>query len=436
MSVADQNCRAFTAFRVLFNARFYYPVFAIVFVDMGLTLSQFAMLNVAWAVTILLAEVPSGALSDIVGRRRLLIFAGALMVVEMLIFSFAPTGDTTLLFWLLLFNRVLSGLAEAAASGADEAITYDALIAENRMGEWASVLARTMRRMSIAFFFAMLLGAAVYDPDALNQALRWCGWEGTLTQETTLRFPLYLTLATAVLCFLNVLRFREPDGFTCGGKSVREAFALTMRAGKWLVNTPFALGVVLAGMFFDGVSRMFVTIGSEYYRLLGIPEVWYGVLGALFALMKFVISPLAQRRAEHGSVTGNFLLLAGIGLAGFAGVAVFRDVWGLVCVLAISAVMTLTTFFASYYLNAVSESNQRATVLSFKGLAMNLSYGFSGVLFAGWMEHVRSAMESTTGHAPESTAVLDTALGAFPWFFGGVALLLGVYLCRLKKLKS
>jgi hypothetical protein len=36
----------------------------------------------------------------------------------------------------------------------------------------------------------------------------------------------------------------------------------------------------------------------------------------------------------------------------------------------------------SYYLNALVDSYHRATVLSLKGLAFNLGYGFVGLLFA------------------------------------------------------
>jgi hypothetical protein len=45
------NIRLFIAFRIFFNCRFYYPVFTILFLDYGLTLEQFALLNAAWAAT-------------------------------------------------------------------------------------------------------------------------------------------------------------------------------------------------------------------------------------------------------------------------------------------------------------------------------------------------------------------------------------------------
>ena len=130
------NVRRFIFFRIFFNARFYYPIFTVFFLDFGLTLTQFALLNAVWAATIVLLEVPSGAMADIVGRRNLLVLAGWCMVVEMALLCFAPRGNPDLLFTLFILNRILSGTAEAAASGADEAIAYDSLKKEGREEQW------------------------------------------------------------------------------------------------------------------------------------------------------------------------------------------------------------------------------------------------------------------------------------------------------------
>ena len=132
------NVRLFILFRVLFNARFYYPVFSILFLDFGLTLSQFAILNAVWAVTIVLCEVPSGAMADSFGRRNLLVLAGSLMVVEIAFWAFVPRENLCLMFWVFVVNRILSGMAEAAASGADEALPYDSLQQQGICIPWHS----------------------------------------------------------------------------------------------------------------------------------------------------------------------------------------------------------------------------------------------------------------------------------------------------------
>ncbi|MHC4411104.1 MAG: MFS transporter, partial [Planctomycetota bacterium] len=163
------NARLFVWFRVFFNARFYYPVLAIFFVDLGLTLDEYAILNVAWAASIVLFELPLGAVADRIGRRPLVVGAAVIMVVEMAVLAFAPVGNPRLLFWIFMVNRVLSGLAEAAASGADEALAYDTLVEEGKRDLWPQVLSRLQRRMSVAFMIAMVVGAAVYDPALVNR---------------------------------------------------------------------------------------------------------------------------------------------------------------------------------------------------------------------------------------------------------------------------
>lgn len=140
-SLADRNIPLFIAFRVAFNARWYYPILAVLFLDFGLTLEQYALLNVAWAAAIVLLEVPSGALADVIGRRRMVVIAGAFMVGEFLILCCTPFGFRWL-FPLFLLNRILSGAAEACASGADESLAYDSLRAEGREAEWPAVLGR------------------------------------------------------------------------------------------------------------------------------------------------------------------------------------------------------------------------------------------------------------------------------------------------------
>ena len=51
-SALSRNIPLFIAFRVLFNARWYYPVLAVLFLYFGLSVEQYALLNVAWAAAI------------------------------------------------------------------------------------------------------------------------------------------------------------------------------------------------------------------------------------------------------------------------------------------------------------------------------------------------------------------------------------------------
>ena len=74
---ADRNWRRFVLFRVLFNSRFYYPVLAVMFLDLGLSATQYTLLNFAWALAIVCTDLPAGALADRIGRRPLIIAAAS-----------------------------------------------------------------------------------------------------------------------------------------------------------------------------------------------------------------------------------------------------------------------------------------------------------------------------------------------------------------------
>ena len=440
---AHSNVKLFVAFRLFFNSRFYYPVFSILFLDFGLTLSQFAVLNSVWAATIVICEVPSGALADIVGRRNLLVFSGILMVSEMALLAFAPRGDADLLFFFFLANRILSGMAEASASGADEALAYDTLVRDGDVRDWGVVLEKQMLARSVGFIFAMIVGAAVYDPGLMQKASDFLGLGMTFDKNATLRLPLYLTLVLALCALGSTLLMKEIRPAECEetsgcSKPVLEAFKLTLQAGRWILDTPFVLAVMLTGLVFDCFSRMLITMGSQYYRTIEIPEAMFGFIGSALAVGGIFIPRIARRLAEGRSPGFNVAVMATVALAGMGGMAMAWPWFGLIPALLVFCNMYFNGFFASYYLNRETRSDRRATVLSFKGLAFNLAYGAVGILYSLLLSFLRP---STSSKHPElagealKNAVFVESLAWFPWCFA-VALLLVLAFSRWKLRKA
>lgn len=433
------NIRLFILFRVLFNARFYYPVFTILFLDYGLSLEQFALLNTVWAVTIVLAEVPSGALADLLGRKQLLVATALLMVVEMALIAFVPLGHAQWIFFAFLANRVVSGLAEAMASGADEALAYDTLVAHGLAEQWPRVLEAQMRAQNMGYIFAMTAGAAVYDPGLMNRVLGWCGMTATLTQQQTMRYPLYLTLGFALLALVVTLRLREPGvaADTADGQGVHPVALARLigQAGAWILRTPLVLAVILFAMTFDHTLRMIVTLTSKYYRLIGLPEASFGVLGSLVAVVGLLVPRLARWMSERWTLGRNAALLGLAMVALLFWLARFHPFWGLLPMIGVFVGLMLTSFFTSHSLNALTPSHQRATVLSFKGLAFNAAYGFIGMVFAGLVHHFREGQQILAADwiAPlVEDEAFRQALGCLPWYLLlGLALVSALCLPRL-----
>jgi len=415
-------------------------VFTILFLDFGLTISQFAILNAAWAATIVLLEVPSGAFADTLGRQKLLRTTGILMVFEIGILCFAPRGNPDLLFVLFLINRIVSGTAEASASGADEAIAYDSLKADGLAHEWGRVLEIQIRCQSAAYIGAMLIGAAVYDPVLMQKVVNTIGLDVVLTQDMTLRFPLYLTFCMALVTLVIVFRIKDvrPEGqeeclplAECG-PSIREAFHLTFSAGKWILQTPFVLAIIMAGLLFDGVCRVVITLSSQYYRVIDLPEASFGLIGSGIATLGLFLPRIARRMAERNRPAANLFALAGAVALGLVGMSFFIPRAGLIPAVILFSAMYFTSFFTSHYINRETESHQRATVLSFKGLAFNLSYGLLGILYSLLIFIYREGVSrDTPGLNPAAMENL-VFMESFFWFpvSFGVLLILVVLLSR------
>jgi MFS family permease len=426
-SALSRNIPLFIAFRVLFNARWYYSVLAVLFLDFGLSVEQYALLNVAWAAAIVGLEVPSGALADRFGRKRMVVVAASLMVIEMAVFAFAPIGDANLLFTLFLLNRLLSGAAEASASGADEALAYDSLSLEGRAGEWPAVLESLMRWQAVAFFITMIVGAAVYDERFIESILVALGVHWNVTPEMAMRLPIYLTLGNSVLTLGAALGLREAHDSRASGSSNRTTWRATFETGRWIAHAPLAFGVILAGMCFDSVVRLFLTVASNYYRLIAVPEAAFGLIGSSFAVIGFLTPTLARRLVGRRTMISNFALVAALTLIGLAGTGLMWPIWGLLWLVPLGMAMSVTQFGVSHYLNmAVTDPRQRATVLSFRGLAMNLAYGGAGLFFAG--------LTRVLGKDNAPDEVFAKALAWLPWYFIATAVVLTICWRRLKLL--
>lgn len=419
----EGNLRRFILFRLLYSARFYYPVFTVLFLDYGLTLEQFSILNMAWAVTIVLAEVPSGALADIIGRKRLVVFAAGLMVVEMGLIAFAPIGSSTLLFLLFLGNRVCSGLSEAAASGADEALAYDSLKQLGREDEWSNLLERNGHVVSVGFFVAMILGAFTYDVDLVNGALGWLNSAWSLPRDVVIRLPILLTLFTSCLALTTALGLYDLDAHENSGDGARGwqavggAFRQIGSAASWTLNHRFVFFVILAALALDSVARQFVVLASEYWRTIDIPVSWFGFVGAGMSLLGVVNARISRYLVNNHSPIFNFVALSAVLMLGLLGISLAVPYWGVLFAVGAFAMMSMVQFQTSFYLNREADSKLRATVLSFKGLALNLGLGLASLLYTALVAALRA--ESVAGLDEEAlqNQVFVDSLAAFPLYY-------------------
>ena len=100
------------------------------------------------------------------------------------------------------------------------------------------------------------------------------------------------------------------------------------------------------------------------------------------AVLGLIIPWLAYKMVNRHTPAYNLGVMTVVSMLGLIGMTFFFPIIGLVPVALLVVVMYMGRFFQSHYLNRITASHQRATVLSFKGLSFNLAYGVIGVLYA------------------------------------------------------
>lgn len=414
----EKNVRLYRWFTLSYNARAYYPVLAVLFVDLGLRLEDYSRLNTLWAVVILLLEIPSGALADTVGRKKLVVFAAVLMVLEMGLLIFAPINGGMVLLTMCILNRLLSGISEAAASGADQALAYDTLDVKGKAHLWEEkVLPVVMRWRSAAFMVSMLLGGVLYDAGAVNKMMGFIGFQTEFTSQQTMRLPLIMVFFQGVLCLIMALQMQDPVKIEKKERgSLKEAMSLTMKTLKWAFTSPQVLIILAGTVLIDMFIRNYATVTSEYYREIQLPSWSWGFMGATAGLLGMVTPELAKWLDKKYSAPKALGWIGVIALVGITGVGFTIPYWGLIPSILCMSTFGLFTFISDNNLHKLADSSQRATILSVKGMGANLGYGFASLVFAQAVVYARDTEPVLKGE----TSAFSLVLSWQPWVFGAL----------------
>ncbi|MEG3219203.1 MFS transporter [Vibrio gigantis] len=412
------NVRYFLMFRSCYFARFYYPVFTLLYLDYGLTLSQFAMLNVVWAATIVLAEVPSGAFADTLGRKKLVVLSSLVMFVEIAMIALVPTENPNLVFMVFLVNRILSGLAMALASGADEALAYDTLKEQGNEDLWPRVLQIQLRIASSVGIFVTLIGAAMYDVNFMTNIFHALGLTAPESTKDLMRIPVFATLLVALLAIYAAVNMREEKKVMPNDQTklatTMASLKLTADTGKWVLATPYVLFIMLYYSLFEHTSRMFLTMNSQYYLAIDIPIIYFGFIGAGISLLKIILAGQSRRLAESIEPKTFIIVMGLASIATYYWISLGWSIYGVIPALVLIFIIMTMNIFISYHLNKKTESHNRATVLSFKGLMFNLGYGLIGILYAYYYKLVSN---NYSEQEIEQNLAFLASLSSFCYYF-------------------
>lgn len=152
-----RNIRVYYLFMASTGFMLFLPVWIIYLMDgRGLTLTEVGVIESFFWLTVIIAEVPTGAIADRFGRRVSLALGAIMFAISTVIFAIADG------FSLLLGSYLVMGIGMTLYSGAGDALLYDTLRVLRRTREYEHHAGRAHG----LFFAAMVLATAVGGPAA------------------------------------------------------------------------------------------------------------------------------------------------------------------------------------------------------------------------------------------------------------------------------
>jgi DHA1 family tetracycline resistance protein-like MFS transporter len=161
------------------------PMLTLLPLDRGLTIAQAGLVAAVQGLTVLFLELPTGGLADALGRRPVLLIAGAVNLISLTVMCFA---DTVALFATAWF---LQGVFRALDSGPLDSWFVDESLAADDRADIESGLSHGV----VALSLAVAAGALV------SGGLIWLGPIGTVSALTV---PLMVAVGLSVLSTLSV----------------------------------------------------------------------------------------------------------------------------------------------------------------------------------------------------------------------------------------
>lgn len=311
---------------------------------------ELVMLGTFLECTILLMEVPTGALADTVSRKLSVVIGFGLIGVGFLVMGTVRT------FPMLAFSQVLWGLGYTFWSGAEVAWITDE-VGEADAGRLFLRGKQVENGLAIAGIAASV-GLASID---LAYPLLAAG-------------GLYIVLSAALLIVMPETAFRR-SGIRV--RTLHRSIASTMREGVGFVRTKRVLVVVLAvavvhGLSTEGFDRL---LDFHLIRNIGLPAlggldrvVWFGIISGVSFLLAIGATEFVRRRVDVSSRMGATGVLAVLDAGLIVSVIAFaftkNFTLALVCIWTVSVLREVREPIFDAWINQGLDPRSRATVNS------------------------------------------------------------------------
>jgi hypothetical protein len=344
----------------------YIPVLVLLLLDTGVSLATVAALGVAYSVTIMVLELPTGGLADVVGRRPVIVASAAASLAALLLLGLAES------ILLLVTSSILRGVGRALGSGPIEAWFVDTVNARPDVSEAELTRGLSLGLMASSVALAVGTVAGALIPLALHTSLAVpvliaAACDAARLVVTLFAMPEPKYAATSLRSVLTGVPAAIGTGLRLGVRSTLLIRILVAAAG---------MGIALAVIELLTPAWMSVLAGSADRGVLA-----YGIVAAVGfaanALGSGLSMPLMRRLGSARAVCLVGFSVSVLSLACLAGATALGGIWGVVAAGGAYLLMFVGLGVAggplAQLLHSQVTAAERATVVSIQSLILQLA---------------------------------------------------------------
>jgi predicted MFS family arabinose efflux permease len=322
----------------------------------GFGMKEVLLLQAIYSVTIVVMEIPSGYLADVFGRKKTLVLGSVLGFGGFLCYA-VGSG-----FWGFLLAEVILGIGQSFISGADSALMYDSLKEMKKEKEYIRYEGRLTSAGNISEAVAAFLA---FIPAAIS-----------------LRAPYVAQTFVAFLAVPAAMMLVEPGHF-------RRQTGLRMK--NILMVVKYAVSdhrEMRRNIFFSSVigaaTLTMAWFAQRFFGVIRLDLEYYSPAWAILNLTTGLFSYMAYRIERRLGMKRSLLLITLLIPTGYIFLGFNHSYLGLIILWLFYIVRGFATPVLKDYINRITESKIRATVLSVRNFIIRLLFASTAPFF-GWI---------------------------------------------------
>lgn len=314
----------------------------------GMNLGQIGILEGIYHITSMLFEVPSGAMADLLGRKKSMVISRVLVAISCLIMLVSKN------FWLFALSFFVQALGNNFNSGSEEALIYDSMKALGKEEHYIGVYGRLNVLIEISQGIATVLGGILAEYSFL-----FCYGASFLIAGCALLPVLFMVEAP-------IEKHEQTEE-----NAVRIFVDHFKSSASILKENRNILKVII---FFQGIftaQTILFFYSQQYFYDMGYNKIWISVFMLAFGVISCAGALLSEkivaRFRNHTSLALGILIAVAIGSF------VFQNVVLSVAALSLAGFCNSVLYpIQSSILNQMIPSRQRATLISINSMFFSI----------------------------------------------------------------